>query len=214
MIDQTTYETRRKNLKLLFSSGKTTTSGLNLKLGRAPRDRYLYAISQGYKDTSGRAKSLSAAMARKIEAALGLQPGFLDIDPDSAASALEFGGADGIELSYIDSEKKALFPRAFLPPAVLDRRSSIYIYICADETMQPAVKKGAYVIVDISDTAPAPGAYLLELQGRKVLRELRADLSGALQISAPGIVGTMQLTETAGAKILGRALCALCVTAL
>lgn len=60
-----------------------TLAELNEKLGRERRDATLSQILNGAPNTrTGRAREMGNDQARSIELAFGLEPGWLDMDPD------------------------------------------------------------------------------------------------------------------------------------
>lgn len=74
---------RRERLHELKRAHGMTLAELNEKLGRERRDATLSQILNGSPNTrTGRAREMGNDQARAIEAAFGLEHGWLDMDPD------------------------------------------------------------------------------------------------------------------------------------
>lgn len=79
---KTVEEVRRERLLLLLKEYGTLVA-INEKIGLTKRDSTLSQIVNSAKNSrTGKGKEMGSPMARKLEAACGKAPGWMDTDPD------------------------------------------------------------------------------------------------------------------------------------
>lgn len=177
---------RRENLKALVDR-LGSAAELNEKLGRKRTDPYLYALCAGIKLPSGLPRSPGPQLCEDIEDALELPRGWMSqehADQDSPAQC-------------VSTELKTYLEK-ILPAGDFE------LYRIDGTDMAPALAPGDVLLIDPTRTTPAAGIYLIEINGRRVVRRLSMQLDGSLTITADGMPGA--LTIDPATEIKGRAM--------
>lgn len=215
---------RRKNLlELVRQAG--TVAKFNSQIGRDPRDPYLYQLVSGLKTAAGTTRAPGVNICNQIEKALKLPAGWLSLDhsaetnenknpqiaePDPMPTTAPQGFVKvprltlfgGIEL-YGD---QIFLDRLGFEHRFPDRNPADFRgLVVSGDSMRPAFCDGDRLLIDTARATACPGVYVIEIEGRYLLRRLKADISGAVQITADGLPGEAMPLDPDRVKIIGRA---------
>ena len=193
-------DVRRENLKLLAAKHGSIAE-VNVQLGLPRRHPYLYQAASGTRRTGGGPRSLGPAKCLEIEKALGLPPGWMSEDHGRAPGNLPRpfsvspeGGIkenDALEIELLHTPEtrpgakpRILFDRADMAANFPGRAPDDFRgWIVSGDIMAPRFIPGDRLLIDLKDTTPAPGFFVLNLGGRKILRTLTPSLTGELMIT-------------------------------
>ena len=206
---------RRDNLKLLARRFGSIAE-INVKLGRPRLHQYLYSAAAGTKYKNGSRRSLGPAVCLQLEKALDLPAGWMNEahaaavtsgpapSPAPAAAVL---GAVSIALldELLDGRGRFTITAEDFGAAFPARRPEDFRgLIVTGDTMAPRFIPGDKLLIDITDRAPAPGFFVVEISGRRILRTIAAALTGELVLTTEkNPAQCMPLAP--GMEILGRA---------
>lgn len=193
-------DVRRENLKLLAAKHGSIAE-VNVKLGLPRRHPYLYQAASGTRRTGGGPRSLGPAKCLEIEKAFGLPQGWMSEDHGRAPvnlprpfSVSPEGGIkenDALEIELLHTPEtrpgakpRVLFDRADMAANFPGRAPDDFRgWIVSGDIMAPRFIPGDRLLIDLKDTTPAPGFFVLNLGGRKILRTLTPSLTGELMIT-------------------------------
>ena len=225
------FDIRRDNLiKLAKKQG--SIAEINVALGRKRADAYLYAIVAKTRNTRGKIKNLGEQMARQIETALRLPPGYMDQAhqavqaanpapirsnnaPHSAPMSAVIGqtqaapssGAAEIMPLNLECTRMILDARLMPPDTPPSALRWIDARVCGLESR-------GYLLIDIAARdLSRPGDYLLERRGLSypvyAARRSSLDLSCGARISAIGAAETAPLAalDLTALSVVGRIVC-------
>lgn len=225
----TLYALRRENLHALVSSGRTTIADINTRLGRDRRNTYLYSLLNAVKETkTGRPRTISEKLARRIEEVLLLERGYLDQEKPRLATVEQVNQAAPkvaaqpktalVALDpfaeiplYGGSSSSIAFSRAYLSRCLRGRAlDKIRALNASSDEFKPLLTQGDLLFYDSSDSIPRPGVFVLRApeDSSLIVRRLSRDLVGGLNLSADNLPGSIPF-DPAKLKIEGRAVYAL-----
>ncbi len=209
---------RRDNLKLLARRFGSIAE-LNVKLGRPRLHQYLYSAAAGTKYKNGRRRSLGPAVCLQLEKALDLPAGWMNeihaAPPVSAASgpapspapaALDLPAVSIALLDeLLDGRGRFTITAEDFGAAFPARRPEDFRgLIVTGDTMAPRFLPGDKLLIDVANRAPAPGFFVVEISGRRILRTIAAALTGELVLTTEkNPAQCMPLAP--GMEIIGRA---------
>ena len=214
-------DVRRENLRLLAAKYGSIAE-VNVKLNRSRRDPYLYSVAAGIKNKSGAVRTVGPKMCLEIEKALGLPLGWMSEDHGRAPGSLPRplsvspeGGIkenDALEIELLHTPEtrpgakpRVLFDRADMAANFPGRTPDDFRgWIVSGDIMAPRFIPGDRLLIDLKDTTPAPGFFVLNLDGRKILRTLTPSLTGELMITTEKNPAQC-IPLTPGTEVIGRA---------
>lgn len=140
-------------------------------------------------------------MCLEIEKAFSLPQGWMSEDHGRAPGSLQRplsvspeGGIkdnDALEIELLHTpearpgaKSRVLFDRADMAANFPGRTPDDFRgWIVSGDIMAPRFIPGDRLLIDLKDTTPAPGFFVLNLDGRKILRTLTPSLTGELMIT-------------------------------
>ena len=227
-------EIRRDNLNTL-ARVYTSLAEINEKLGRPRRDPYLFALAKGLKNSNGTPRAPGTKLCLQLEKVLNLPAGWMSRDNSDAGtvnmsvsdSIGAFNSPQTPEPDPMPTTAPCGFvkvPRLVLFGGIelygdhiyLDRRGFEHRFpgrdpaefrglVVSGDSMRPSFCDGDRLLIDTARAAACPGVYVIEIDGRYLLRRLKADVSGAVQITADGLPGEAMPLDPERVKIIGRA---------
>lgn len=213
---------RRENLRLLAAKYGSIAE-VNVKLGLPRTHPYLYSVANATKRSgSNQPRNMGPAKCLEIEKALGLPLGWMSEDHGRAPGSLPRpfsvspeGGVkenDALEIELLHTPEarpgakpRVLFDRADMTANFPGRAPDDFRgWIVSGDIMSPRFIPGDRLLIDLKDTTPAPGFFVLNLDGRKILRTLTPSLTGELMITTEKNPAQC-IPLTPGAEVIGRA---------
>lgn len=165
---------------------------------------------------------MGPAKCLEIEKALGLPLGWMSEDHGRAPGSLPRplsvspeGGIkenDALEIELLHTPEtrpgekpRVLFDRVDMATNFPGRAPDDFRgWIVSGDIMAPRFIPGDRLLIDLKDTTPAPGFFVLNLDGRKILRTLTPSLTGELMITTEKNPAQC-IPLTPGAEVIGRA---------
>lgn len=215
-------DVRRENLRLLAAKYGSIAE-VNVKLGLPRTHPYLYSVANATKRSgSNQPRNMGPAKCLEIEKALGLPLGWMSEDHGRAPGSLPRpfsvspeGGVkenDALEIELLHTPEarpgakpRVLFDRADMAANFPGRAPDDFRgWIVSGDIMAPRFIPGDRLLIDLKDTTPAPGFFVLNLDGRKILRTLTPSLTGELMITTEKNPAQC-IPLTPGAEVIGRA---------
>lgn len=174
---------RKENLRAL--ARRYGNVALNRALGKNPRSPYVSQLCTAPDRAPG------VAFCRALEAALGLELGYMDIDHAAPAAA------DTAPVPPVDEAAAAL--AAVLPPGAA-------LYSIDSDDIRPAARAGDMAALVPAPVPLTPGVYAVRSESGAILwRVIAADTAGALSLTAPGMPGAAAAPVPDSGHLIGRA---------
>ncbi len=179
---------RWSNLNLLIAKFGSIAN-INEKLERTRNNSLLYQLkNKSINSTSGKKRNIGNKIAREIEAKLGLDDGWMDIEHADPPETTEekpkikfFAGGDGIREDGKDSYD--MYSVFMEPLGNYKNENDIVGFVIQNATIKDIAPMGSVILVDTSvHTFNGDGIYLFKISDQLVWRQVSFSLDGVFSI--------------------------------